>query len=106
MVKNGTNIEVWNISPSSKVSEYNGNNSIFGLDWNSDGTKIAFIEHYKGLFVLNVATSTVEGYYTGNTTQKLHAVDWSPNDMMIAFSIENHKTIIMNITAYSIMFET
>ena len=66
------------------------------MDWNSDGTALAFVLYFKGLMVYNMTTNTTSICFSTSNTSLLHAVDWSPNDKMIAFSISNQKTIIID----------
>ena len=48
-----------------------------------------------------MTSNTTSSYY--NSSSLLQAVDWSPNDKMIAFSIYNSKTIILDAISKSVI---
>lgn len=57
------------------------------MDWNPNGTLLAFTQHRKGLFIYDDATNVVTQIFNSGTSKNLFSVDWSPNGKMIAFSI-------------------
>jgi len=57
------------------------------MDWNPNGTLLAFTQHRKGLYIYNDATDVVTQIFNSGTSKNLFSVDWSPNGKMIAFSI-------------------
>jgi len=105
VVKNYIQIEVFDQSHN-KIAGYSGSNWIYGIDWNSNGTLLAFVEFYKGLVVLDKAANTTTVYHPVSASSYLHAVDWSPNDQMIAYSIYNNKTVVINATSKALIYET
>jgi len=55
--------------------------------------------------ILNKAANTTILYYdVTNTRNDMHAVDWSPNDRMIAFGVFPDKLIVLNATSKSVKF--
>jgi len=73
------------------------------MDWNSDGRFLAFVEHQKGLIIYDTPFNNPYTYYPINTNQSAHAVDWSPDDKMIAFTIYNTKTVIINVMTRTVI---
>jgi len=104
VVYNGVNIRIYN-SNNTFYHNYIGiaGDQIWSLDWNSDGTKIAFTVLYKGVKVLTISTKTVEDYYTVSNTTFLKSLDWSPDDQIIAFVILNSKIVFLNATTKAVI---
>ena len=52
-----------------------------------------------------MTSNTTSSYYNTTSSSYLFAVDWSPNDKMIAFSISSNKTIILDANTKSVISE-
>ena len=60
----------------------------YAIDWNGNGTSLAFAKHYKGIFVYDMASNSTSSYYNlTNISSYFFALDWSPNDKYIAFNL-------------------
>ena len=35
----------------------------YAIDWNGNGTSLAFAKHYKGIFVYDMASNSTSSYY-------------------------------------------
>ena len=88
------NLEVYDENNILKY-RYIGNDLINGIDWNSNGNAIAFVENNKGLNVYNLSSNITSSYYNASPSF-ITAVDWSPNAKYIAFSITDYMTIIID----------
>ena len=88
------NLEVYDENNILKY-RYIGNDVIYGIDWNSNGNAIAFVENNKGLNVYNLSSNITSSYYNASPSF-ITTVDWSPNAKYIALSITDYMTIIID----------
>jgi len=97
---NGNSFYVYN-NTNHNIFQYKSSGYISCLMWNSKGSSLAFVVAGSGggVYIWDLQTKIIQKIYYNVVDEWYMALDWSPDDTMLAFSVRYYKTIVLNMTS-------